>query len=291
MEGTPATPSKVLPPVAVSPPKTLMTIDAAANPSRKEIKAVTRRMETFMQPRALLVSQNENDVRVLTRSFVESGILVELCTDPQRTSARLRSGQFQAAIVDANDRPGARAVLAAVQDAPIKHKPLVIVLTDKDTDLAAVFSAGVQLAIYRPITFERVRDGVRAARNLMIRERRTKSPRVPVQIMATLTVGSARGIPIRISDVSETGASISGDYHLHLTQSVFLEFLLPDSVTMVKVKAEVVWRNVHGQLGLRFVANPCAAALADWLRKNVAAPRRFTVKVQKAGAALSSAVA
>ena len=244
-----------------------------------------------MQPRALLIIQNENDVRVLTRSFVESGILVELCTDLQRVSARLRSGQFQAAVVDANDRPGARAVLAAVQDAPIKHKPLVLVLTDKDTDMAAVFSASVQLAVYRPITFERVRDGVRAARNLMIRERRAKSRRVPVEIMATLTVGAARGIPIRMSDVSESGASISGDYHLHLTQSVFLEFLLPDSVTMVKIKAEVVWRNVHGQLGLRFIANPCAAALAEWLGKNRTMPRRLTVKVQKGGVALSSAVA
>jgi CheY-like chemotaxis protein len=268
-----------------------MNIEAAATPNRKEVRPVTRRLESFMQPRALLLSQNENDVRVLTRSFVESGILVELCTDLQRVSARLKSGQFQAAIVDANDRSGARAVLAAVQGAPLKHKPLVLVLTDKDTDLAAVFSAGVQLAIYRPITFERVRDGVRAARNLMIRERRAKCRRVPVEIMATLTVGAASGIPVRMSDLSETGTSISGEYHLHLTQSVFLEFLLPETITTVKVRAEVVWRNMHGQLGLRFVSNPCAAALTEWLSKNVTAPRRFTVKVQKGGAALSSAVA
>jgi hypothetical protein len=263
----------------------------AAATNRKENRAVTRRLESFMQPRVLLLSQNENDVRILTRSFVESGILVELCTEPQRASVRLRSGQFQAAIVDANDRSGARAILAGAQDAPLKHKPLVLVLTDKDTDVAAVFSAGVHLALYKPITFERVRDGVRAARNLMIRERRKKSFRIPVQITGTLTVGAAVGIPVKMSDLSETGASISGEYNLHLTQSVFLEFLLPDSVTMVKVKAEVVWRNVHGQLGLRFVSNPCAAALAEWLTKNATAPRRFTVKVQKGGVALSSAVA
>jgi hypothetical protein len=178
-----------------------------------------------------------------------------------------------------------------VQGATLKHKPLVLVLADKDTDVAAVFSAGVQLAIYKPITFERVRDGVRAARNLMVRERRAKCRRVPVQIMATLTVGAATGIRVRVSDLSETGASISDEYHLHLTQSVFLEFLLPETVTMVKVKAEVVWRNMHGQLGLRIVANPCAAALTEWLSKNATAPRRFTVKVQKGGVALSSVVA
>jgi len=268
-----------------------MTIEVMATPSRKDITAVTRRLESFMQPRALLLSQNENDIRVLTRSFVESGTLVELCTDPQRVSARLRSGHFQAAIVDANDRPGARAVLDAVQHAPGRHKPLVLVLIDKDTDLAAVFDAGVQLAIYKPITFERVRDGVRAARNLMIRERRSKSRRVPVEITAALTTGTGQGIPVRMSDLSETGASILGEHQIHLTQSVFLEFLLPGSVTTVKVKAEVVWRNVHGQLGLRFMANPCAAALAEWLSKNVTRSRRFTVKVQKGGAALAPAVA
>lgn len=244
-----------------------------------------------MQPRVLLLSQDENDIRILTRSLVEAGILVELCTEPQRVSARLKSGQFQAAILDANDRSGARAVLAGVQDAPRKHKPLVLVLADKETDVAAVFSTGVHFAIYKPITFERVRDGVRAARNLMIRERRKKSFRVPVQIMGTLTIGATRGIPVKMSDLSETGAAICGEHHLHLTQSVFLEFLLPDSVTMVKVKAEVVWRNVHGQLGLRFVSNPCAAALAEWLSKNATAPRRFAVSVQKGGVALSSAVA
>jgi CheY-like chemotaxis protein len=252
---------------------------------------VHKRMESFMQPKVLVLSKDENDVRVLTRSFVESGVLVELCTDPQRVNARLRSGQFQAAIVDANDRSGARAALSAVEWVPRKQKPLVIVLADKDTDIPAVFSAGVHIAFYKPITFERVRDGVRAARNLMIRERRGKLRRVPVEIMATLTVGNARGVPVRLSDLSEAGAAISGGYDLRVTQSVFLEFLLPDFVTMVKAKAEVVWRNVHGQTGLRFVANAGGPALKEWLKKKATPARRLTAMVQKSGAALPAAVA
>ena len=244
-----------------------------------------------MQPKVLLLNQNENDIRVLTRSFVESGILVELCADPQRINARLRSGQFQAAIVDANDRTGACAVLSAAESAPRKQKPLVIVLADKDTDISAAFGAGVHLAIYKPISFERVRDGVRAARNLMIRERRGKLRRVPVEIAATLTVGSARGVPVRMSDLSATGAAISGHYDLYVAQSVFLEFVLPHSAAMVKAKAEVVWRNVHGKTGLRFVANAGGSALQEWLKRNGTPEQHLTVRVQKGGAALSTAIA
>jgi CheY-like chemotaxis protein len=235
--------------------------------------------------RSLLLSADEEAVRVLTRLLRDLDIEVDHHTDPHLSVQQLVEERFDAVVLDADDNAGAALVLRTMRGLPSAQHGLIVVLAQSRETVYLGFSAGAHLALYKPITVERVALGVRAIGNLIARERRRGSERVPANIPASLGDLGATGVPLTIVDLSSSGAAIRGDRHLPSSGLLTLHSLLPGTTTPVMFTAEVVWQDASGRSGIRFVNVALASRqiLNEWLRAKL--PGNSTAAKAKAAGA------
>ena len=235
--------------------------------------------------RSLLLSEDESAVRVLTRLLRDLGIEVEHYSDSHAAVQRLDQGTFDAIIVDGDDPQGAALVLQTMSAMPSGKTRLVVVLARAQAGVQLGFVTGAHIALYKPISVERVGLGLRAVRNLMARERRRSSERIAVAIPATLGRAGS-GTPVVIVDLSDGGAAIRCELPLPSSGLLTLHCLLTDTTGPFMATAEVVWQDAQGQSGIRFVnlASSSRQILVGWLK----AKARTEKKATSAKAAASS---
>ena len=239
-----------------------------------------------MRLKSLLFSQNQDTVRVLTRVLEELDIAVELCTDAQSAVRKLTKQHCHAVIVDADDERAAIVVVQTAKAAPASERPLVVVLADTQTRLRLGFDLGAHITLYKPISFDRVRHSLCAVRNLMFRERRRASRRIPVHIPATARLEGGTAVPAFMSDLSEEGALLRWVRPLPASHFLTVDFLLPDTSNLIRARAEIVWQDAQGQSGLRFshLQGVARRALVEWLKKNSGRHTRAAVITKTAAA-------
>ena len=174
---------------------------------------------------------------------------------------------FQGVIVDDQDGPAAALLLREVQASKRGKNTLVIALAKPDAALDDVFGAGSQLVIYKPLTHERLRNGLRAISTLMGRRRRRASPRFKVNLIATLTVNETEEIPVKILDISVGGAAISVQRPIPTAKTLTLRFALPKE-QRITTAAELVWKDVRGNVGIEFMdaSDEFAESIASWMK-------------------------
>ncbi|HZR58787.1 MAG TPA: PilZ domain-containing protein [Terriglobales bacterium] len=192
---------------------------------------------------------------------------VEHCLHPLEATKALTSDRFDAIVVD-DQVPGSLGVLDNALSHPGCEKSVRIILAGAPTGVGAAFQNGAQIILYKPLSQDRVRHGLRAVRNLMARERRRGSKRVRVDFPIKLAYKNGRTISGKIEDLSDTGAAIRCDEPLPNSAHFSFECTLPDTQTMIQATAEVVWQRTGGMFGIRFtdVSAPCRKTLIEWLR-------------------------
>ena len=161
--------------------------------------------------------------------------------------------RFHGVIIDDQDGPNAATLLKDLRASSNGKKSVIIALARTDAVLEAVFGAGTHLVIYKPLTHDKLRNGLRAIRPLMGKQQHRGSLRVKVDIAANLIVNDTENIPVKILDLSSGGAALSLSRTCPAVKSLNLSFALPGSGTMVTTDAELVWKNVWGNLGIAFV--------------------------------------
>src|SRR5205814_1861958 len=116
-----------------------------------------------------------------------------------------------------------------------------------------------------------VRQGLRAVRNVMGRDRRRSSRRVRTMIPARVSPRQARGAykQMLLADLSDSGAAIhseAGD--LPISGTLNLEFTLPGTTELIHATAELVWRDEEGADGVGFLdmTHYVSKQLLHWLR-------------------------
>ncbi|HKR83864.1 MAG TPA: PilZ domain-containing protein, partial [Terriglobales bacterium] len=158
-------------------------------------------------------------------------------------------------------------------------KSVRIVLAEHKAVMPGVFKTASQIVLYKPLSSERVRQGLRAVRNLMARERRRGAERVQAMVPARLSPRHARlsSIQVLLADLSDSGAALryeKGD--LPVASTLSLEFTLPGTANRIHCLAELVWQDYHGTGGVRFVDMPSVARqqLVDWLGESQKSGRK-----------------
>jgi CheY-like chemotaxis protein len=222
-------------------------------------------------PRLLLFSEDVEAVEVLTRLLRDLDIDVDHYTDPHLTALQLVEQRFDAIVVDGDNEEDAALVLHSVAALPSGQRGLLVVLARTRTVVHLGFSIGAHIALYKPISVERVGLGLRAVRNLISRERRRGSDRIPVNIPASLGRTGADGSPVVIVDLSDTGAAVHSNQHIPSSGLFTLHCLLPDTTTPVMFTTEVVWQDSQDRSGIRFVnvASGSRQILAQWLKSRL----------------------
>jgi hypothetical protein len=221
--------------------------------------------------RSLILSRSESTVRMIARGFKDLEVELEHCSDYDNFLTRALETRFDAIVVD-DDFEEAQAALVEIHGYATCSKAVRIVLAEHKIAMPAIFKTGSQIVLYKPLSPERVRQGLRAVRNLMSRERRRGTKRVPAMVPARISARHARlsVVQVLLADINEFGAAIRferGD--VPTTNGLNLEFALPGSSSRINCLAELVWQDFQGSGGLRFLDMPAFARqqLIEWLRQ------------------------
>jgi PilZ domain len=212
-------------------------------------------------------------VALVTGVCRELGVELHHCFNAKGALEKFTLQRFHGVIVDDQDGPGAALLLRDIQASASGKKALIIALAKADAALDAVFGAGTHLVIYKPLTQDRLRNGLRAIRPLMGRQQQRASSRLKVDVTARLTVNETEQIPAKILDISTGGAALSVQCPLPIVTSLKLSFALPGEQRTIATAGELAWKDVRGNLGIQFVSSNSdfALSLSRWMKAQSAA--------------------
>jgi CheY-like chemotaxis protein len=218
-----------------------------------------------MNLQALLVSSDDSAADVLGRVLSGFGIATDRSSDPETTLARIQQQKFDALIVDFDDPKAAEDVL--LQAKKLGTSPLSIALVADTAKVRQILSGGAHFVLYKPVSEEAAKAGLRAAAALLSRERR-KAFRVPVQAPVEITLPDTRKLDGILLDLSETGMDVLTAEPQVAGSLLAFNFRLPDGAVKVDAHGQVAWANANGQTGVHFLDLPdsTASQLKDWLK-------------------------
>jgi len=220
-----------------------------------------------------MLCQQSGTVALAVRACRELGVELHHCSTAKSAMAKFALQRFHGVIIDDQDGPNAAMLLKDLRASANGKKSVIIALAKTDAVLEAVFGAGTHLVIYKPLSHDKLRNGLRAILPLMGKQRHRGSLRVKVDIAGNLTVNDTENIPVKILDLSGGGAALSLARTCPAVKSLKLSFALPGEGTMITTAAELVWKNAWGHLGIAFVnANPAfTQSVSRWTKARPAA--------------------
>ena len=218
-----------------------------------------------MNLQALLVSSDDSAADVLGRVLSGFGVATDRSSDPETALARIQQQKFDALIVDFDDPSVAEQVLREAKN--LGTGPLSVALVADTGKVRQILSGGAHFVLYKPISEEAARAGLRAASALLTRERR-RAFRVPVQAPVEITLPDTRKVDGILLDLSETGMDVLTAEAQMAGSLMAFHFQLPDGAVEVDAHGQVVWANANGQTGVHFidVAELVKEKLRQWLK-------------------------
>jgi len=216
---------------------------------------------------ALLVSADDSTSEILGRTLPASGIAVERSSDPATAIERLQRQKFDALIVDFADPAGAHSVIEESKRLNSGHPPITVALVEDVAEVRDILSAGCHFVLYKPLSDDKARSGLRAVTALLNRERR-RAFRVPVQAPVELSLPDTRSIEGILLDLSETGMDVLTAEPQVPAALIEFRFQLPDGSLEIAAHGQVAWANPNGQTGIHFLdlTESTKIELRAWLR-------------------------
>ena len=223
-----------------------------------------------MNLQALLVSSDDAAADVLGRVLSAFDIAMDRSSDPDTTLSRMQQQKFDAVIVDFDNPEAAEAVMQHAH--ALGSAPVSIALVADTEKVRAILSSGAHFVLYKPVTEEAAKAGLRAAAALLSRERR-RAFRVPVQAPVEITLPDARKVDGILLDLSETGMDVLTAEAQVSGSLLGFHFQLSDGSLEMDGHGQVAWANANGQTGVQFLELPegLVASLKAWLRAAAAA--------------------
>lgn len=218
-----------------------------------------------MTLQALLVSTDDSAADVLGRVLPTFGIALDRSSEPETTIARIQQQKFDALIVDFGDPEAAEGAVEATRR--LGSAPLKIALVPDATKVRDILSGGAHFVLYKPVSEEAAKAGLRAAAALLNRERR-RATRVPVQAPVEITLPDGRKAEGILLDLSATGLDVLTSEAQIPGSQLGVHFQLPDGALEVEARGQVAWANPNGQTGVQFLDLPetISAGLNSWLK-------------------------
>jgi|SRR5580692_2342997 CheY-like chemotaxis protein len=217
---------------------------------------------------ALLVSTDDDAASVLGRVLPTFGIAMDRSSEHETTLARIQQQRFDALIVDFDNPELSEDVLR--QAHKLGTEPLSIALVADTGKVRGILSGGAHFVLYKPVTEEAAKAGLRAAAALLSRERR-RTVRVPVQAAVEITLPDERKVDGILLDLSESGMDVLTAETQTPGSLLAFRFELPDGGVKIDAHGQVAWANPNGQTGVHFLDLPESSSndLKAWLKAAV----------------------
>ena len=223
---------------------------------------------------ALLISTDDSASEVLGRVLPASGIAVERFSDLATAVDRLRQQRFDALIIDFEDARAAAEVFTEAQKLNSGVAPITVALVAERAKVREVLSSGAHFVLYKPLSEEKAKAGLRAVSALLNRERR-RAYRVPVQAPVELTLPDKRTLEGILLDLSETGMDVLTAEPQVTAALLKFRFVLPDASLEIDAHGQVAWAKPNGQTGVHFLDldESIKTQLQEWLHSAASALR------------------
>jgi CheY-like chemotaxis protein len=219
---------------------------------------------------ALLVSSDDSASEVLGRVLPASGIAVERFDVFAAAVERLQQQKFDTIVVDFEDPEFAAELLEEARRLNSGNPPVTVALVAEPARVREILSGGAHFVLYKPLSEEKAKAGLRAVAALLNRERR-RTYRVPVQVPVELTLPDTSQVEGILLDLSETGMDVLTAEPQIPGALLRLAFQLPDGGIEVHAHGQVAWASPNGQNGVQFLDldRSIKAQLQGWLQAAV----------------------
>ena len=201
---------------------------------------------------SLLFSRDQEIIGLVGE--VLNGLDIDMihCSQAHDAVGKLVGMNFDAIIVDTTDARGAVEVLGAAKLSSSCEQSIGVVLAASLTSIGLADGARSHMVLYRPLSAERLRNGIKSALKLRSDGQDAReSERAPIKIAATLR-GAGQEILAFIVNLSASGAALQAGRSMPSSSIRTIEFFLPNSDENLTSPVELVWRDVQGRMGLRF---------------------------------------
>ena len=226
---------------------------------------------------ALLVCVDEAPAQVLRQVLEELTIRVESCPDFVRAAIRLAQERFDVVIVDGASNAAVISLLRDTRQSRLNDVTLAVAVVAGQESIREMFSLGVNFVLYKPVAYDRALSSLRAAREVMRKEKR-KNARAPVHAHATVDYANVAQERATLVDLAQEGMQVQFGKKLPPVSKVYFQFQLPGQTAYIRLSGQVVWQEWNGRAGIQFVDVPKASRrlLTDFLAANIPNPSRQT---------------
>jgi CheY-like chemotaxis protein len=220
-----------------------------------------------MDLRALVVCPDQDSASLLALMQSELGMTAEHTTSISGGLELLDSRHFDAIVLDYRADQSSEEFLTRLRQSAKNRSSMLIAIVDGTFNARPVFGLGANFVLYRPLSSERTRMSLRAARGLMRRERR-RSPRKPVSSTANVAYPGAPELNAALTDLSDGGTALLTASRIPPACKVYFEFALPGQKQLVRLSGEVAWQDASGRTGIRFLDVPQSSRrlIQTWLQ-------------------------
>src|SRR5581483_6771763 len=202
-----------------------------------------------MKINALVVSRSSGSVKVLLAAFAELGIEYRISASIPE-SLETVSAEYHSCVVLDFDLPDAVSVAKLAKTLPPKRRPVLFAMVGSATPVGAVFQAGANFVLYKPLDLLQVLHSFRAARGFMHEDRRA-AMRQKSEALAYLQFPTGI-LPALVLDVTEQGLSLQAAESLTPLRGIPLRFLLPGTSQVIHATGDFIWADANGRAGLFF---------------------------------------
>src|SRR6202035_1993773 len=200
---------------------------------------------------SLLISEDQELVRVIRPTLEKLSIDVEICHEARAGVDILITDKFDAVIVDCDDLSGGLAVLQGLRSTPSnKNCVAFAILNGRRTTTQEAFGMGASFVLQKPISALNASRCFHAALNFMVKERR-RYFRQPVKMLVKIVL-EGKTLNATSTNISEGGLALMLREALPKGSAPRLKFSLPGTSIHLEVEAEVAWVDLKGLAGFRF---------------------------------------
>jgi CheY-like chemotaxis protein len=214
---------------------------------------------------SMVVSRDWQEVSVLECILGSLQMTVAVEQEPQQALDRLSRSKVDALIVDC-DLNGSSQLLRELQAPERQGNAAPLVLMGTAGCARTLDETGALFAFEKPISVEQAVRTLSAARNLIF-DGRLRYHRTGVEVPVSLKSKGRKFQSAVLVNLSQGGMQIRTDLAVNASDPLQIAFELPGSKSAVKAQAEIVWQDLHGNVGIRFkkVAQPQQRTLQLWL--------------------------
>jgi CheY-like chemotaxis protein len=234
---------------------------------------MSRFYDGAMDLRALVVCPDQDAANLLQLILTELGMAVENTPSISRGVELLESRRFDAVVFDYRADQSSEEFLAHFRQSTKNRGSVLIAIVDSGFNARPVFGLGANFVLYRPLSLERTRVSLRAARGLVRRERR-RSSRASLSSTVNVSYPGAPETCGVLADIGDGGTLIHTASRIPPACKVYFEFALPGQQELVRLSGEVAWQDATGRTGIRFLDVPQSSRnlMQTWLEQNSSPP-------------------